>query len=334
MHFLQEYASFLLNTSTIVIAIIIILITFFSLIAKNKVSKKGKIEINKLNDAYSEIENQLLQTVLSKKELKAHNKQQKKDNKNEGDTKKKMYVLHFNGDIRASQVEHFREEITAVLTVATPDDEVVVCLESPGGVVHGYGLAASQLSRIREHNIPLTVIVDKVAASGGYMMACVANKIVAAPFAIIGSIGVLLQLPNFNKLLKNNHIDYEQLTAGEYKRTLTMFGENTDKGREKMQAEIEETHDLFKQFINDNRPSVDLNTVATGEHWFANQAIDYHLVDKIQTSDDYLLSASKNTNLYEVKKVTKKTLAQKLGKTAQDSTDSLLTLWWQNRFNR
>ena len=108
-----------------------------------------------------------------------------------------------------------------------------------------YGLAASQMQRIRDKKLKLTVCVDKVAASGGYMMAVVADKIIAAPFAVLGSIGVLAQVPNFHRLLKKHDVDFEMLTAGKYKRTLTMFGENTDKGREKFQEDIEDTHVLF-----------------------------------------------------------------------------------------
>ena len=326
MQFLEQYASFLLNTVTIVVAIIIILITLFSLATKNKGGNKGKISVKKLNQRYKNYKTLINNAVLSKKDLKQQSKQTKKDSKKPADTdKKRIFVLHFKGDIRANQVESLRDEVTALLTVATPADEVVACVESPGGVVHGYGLAASQLQRIRSRNIPLTVAVDKVAASGGYMMACVADKIIAAPFAIIGSIGVVMQMPNFNKLLDKNHIEYEQLTAGEYKRTLTMFGKNTDKDREKMREELEETQVLFKDFIAKNRPQVNLEQVATGEHWFATKAIEYKLVYELQTSDDYLLNASAKANLYEITKQIKKPFLQKMAKSAQLGIDELFT---------
>lgn len=322
MEFLQHYASFLLNTATIVVAIIIVLITLFSLATKNKSAHKGKITVKKLNKHYKNYKSLLEQNIMSKKDFKKQQKSSKKSSKGDDKTdKKRIFVLRFKGDIRANQVEQLRDEITALLTIATPQDEIVACIESPGGVVHGYGLAASQLQRIRSRHIPLTVAVDKVAASGGYMMACVADKILAAPFAIIGSIGVVMQMPNFHKLLDKNHIEYEQLTAGEYKRTLTMFGKNTEKGREKMQQELEETQVLFKDFIAKNRPQVDLNQVATGEHWFACKAIDYKLVDELQTSDDYLLNASANADLYEISKATKKSLLQKISKSAQMAFD-------------
>jgi len=215
-----------------------------------------------------------------------------------------------------------------VVQVATKSDKVLIRLESPGGVVHGYGLAASQLKRITDRDIPLVVSVDKVAASGGYMMACIANEIVAAPFAIIGSIGVIAQIPNFSKILKKNDIEFEQVTGGEFKRTLTLFGENTDKDREKFQQEIDETHELFKQHVSVNRPSLDINKVATGEHWFGNQAIDLGLIDKITTSDDYLLEQHQERDIFHLKFMVPKTLSQKLGKAASVSVDSTLTTLW------
>ena len=207
-----------------------------------------------------------------------------------------------------------REEITTILTVAKPEDEVLACIESPGGMVHNYGLAASQLARLRGKEIPLTVAVDKVAASGGYMMACVANKIIAAPFAVIGSIGVVAQLPNFNRLLKKHDIDYEQITAGEYKRTLTMFGENDDKARAKFKEEIDETHQLFKDFVKSNRAVLNIDEVATGEHWYGAQAIEKKLVDELQTSDDYLLENSHEKDIYQVQYVGKTTMSEKLAR--------------------
>jgi serine protease SohB len=208
-----------------------------------------------------------------------------------------------------------------VLLQTQPGDEIMVKVESPGGMVHGYGLAASQLQRIRDAKVPLTIAVDKVAASGGYMMACVADRIIAAPFAVLGSIGVLAQLPNFHKLLKKNDIDFELLTAGEYKRTLTMFGENTDKGREKFVEELEETHDLFKEFVQDNRPSLDVAKVATGEVWYGRKAIDVGLIDELQTSDAFVQGRLKDWDVFEVKFVHKKNWQEKLGLAAESALE-------------
>ncbi len=233
-------------------------------------------------------------------------------------------MLNFDGDLEASDTENLREEITALLQVATAEDEVVVKVESPGGVVHGYGLAASQLLRIRERGIPLTVCVDKVAASGGYLMACVANRIVAAPFAILGSIGVVAQVPNFHRVLKKHDVDFKEYTAGEYKRTVSLFGEITPKGEERFQERLHDTHILFKNFVHRFRPQVDLGKVATGDYWFGEEALHLGLVDELKTSDDLLLSFDKETPIFELNYQVKHTLADKLsGIVGQALTKSL-----------
>lgn len=331
MHF-AEYGLFLAKTVTIVIAILVIAFALLIMAAKNKIRAKEKLEVKKFNEKYQEMRHTLNAAVLSKHEMKAILKEEKKTEKYQKSLKtprKKIYVIHFHGDIRASAVRQLREEITGILMIATSQDEVVVCIESHGGIVHNYGLASSELARLRQHNISLTVIVDKIAASGGYMMASVANRIIAAPFAIIGSIGVIAQLPNFHRLLKKNNIEFEQIMAGEYKRTLTMFGENTEKGREKLQEEVDEIHTLFKRFIAEYRPQLNIDKVATGEHWYGSQALQLNLIDTLMTSDDYLLNASKSCDIYKICYATKKTLSEKISKTAQMSMDRIIETCWQ-----
>lgn len=327
MDFLLNYISFLAKFSTVIVLLLIAFILILAIAMKAKKKQSGKISIKNINEKYHEQQRTLQAEILGakafKKLLKLDDKAQKLTQA-KGSTKNRIFVASFDGDIKASQVSQLREVITAILLVATPEDEVVVNLESPGGLVHAYGLAASQLSRIREKNIPLTITVDKVAASGGYMMACVANKIIAAPFAIIGSIGVLMQLPNFNRLLKHNHIDFEQLSAGEFKRTLSVFGENTSKGRKKMQAEIEETHHIFKDFIKVNRPLLDIDAVATGEYWLGQKAQELRLVDQISTSDDYLLDAKDKCDIFEVTYEQKKSLSEKIGRGTTHIIDTLI----------
>ena len=212
----------------------------------------------------------------------------------------RVFVLDFKGDILASAVEALREEITVVLGLAGPGDEVVVRLESPGGAVHGYGLAASQLARLRAKNVPLTVCVDKMAASGGYMMAAVAPRIVAAPFAILGSIGVVAPLPNAHRLLEKLGVDYEDVTAGKFKRPVSVLGAVTEEGKAKLQEQIDETHVLFKRFVHDMRPLLDIETVATGEHWYGTRAVELGLCDAIATSDDILLEKAQTNRVFEV----------------------------------
>ena len=339
MQWLSEYGIFLAEVATIVVALIVVMLTFFLLLAKNKYRPKEELQITKLNDKYEDMADALHEKTLDKHERKKLKKEEKKAKKAmEKQTKKKhvqrkkIYVLDFQGDIRASHVKNLREEITAILTVAKPDDEVIAKIESAGGIVHAYGLAASQLQRIVDRDIHLTVTIDKVAASGGYMMACVANKIIAAPFAIVGSIGVIAQLPNFNKMLKKNNVEFEQVSAGEYKRTLTVFGENTKKGRNKFQEEIDDTHKLFKEFVKMHRTNVNLDKIGTGEYWFAKRTLDldFKLVDQLATSDDYLLEASKDADIYEVKYRIRKGLMGRFTNTVQQGVDQLMNLLLKN----
>ncbi|WP_462171486.1 protease SohB [Pseudoalteromonas xiamenensis] len=310
MEFLYEYGLFLAKSVTVVVAIGAIVALIVS--AGVKPTKKGSIEITDLSQQVKEAKADFQAQVLDKKEFKKWHKENKKEGikKPESTT----FVIDFKGSLDANEVQSLREEVTAVLHFAdSTKDKVLLNLESGGGVVHGYGLAASQLQRIKSAGIPLTIAIDKVAASGGYMMACLADKIVAAPFAIVGSIGVIAQIPNFNKLLKKHDIDYEQITAGEYKRTLTLFGENTDKGREKFKEEIEQTHGLFKQFVAEARPKVDIDRVATGEHWFARQAIELDLVDELKTSDELIIQATNDSKVLKVQFKTRKSLPERIG---------------------
>ena len=333
MHLLAEYGIFLAEVLTIVVAIIILVAAILGIATKSKHKGKAGLVITKLNDKYKEQAEILHKETLSKqayKKLVKEEKKAKKATEKQAKTKpiqrKKIFVLDFHGDIRASAVNHMREEITALLTVVKPEDEVVVRVESGGGMVHSYGLAASQLKRFRQHHIPLTITIDKVAASGGYMMAAVGNKILAAPFAIVGSIGVIAQLPNFHRLLKKKDIDFDQIIAGDYKRTLTVFGENTKKARAKFQEDIDDTHNLFKEFVLDNRPQVKIDEVATGEHWFGKRATDLNLVDDLMTSDDYLLNASQEADVYTVSYHIKKGLVAKLLGSSQQAFDKLMGL--------
>ncbi|MEL0067560.1 MAG: protease SohB [Gammaproteobacteria bacterium] len=345
MEFLYDFGLFLLKAITIVAAILFVVAGVISAGAKNKTAKgkqkpRGEVTLTNLTEKHHDMVSHLKQELVSAHEAKIIAKADKKAAKEKdkaakekakefekqgaNDTEhdlestiekehKRLFVIDFNGDIKASAVASLREEISAILTLATEGDEVLLKLESPGGMVHGYGLAASQLQRIRDKGIPLTVAVDKVAASGGYMMAVVADHIAAAPFAIIGSIGVIAQLPNFNKVLKKLDVDYEQHTAGEYKRTLTVFGENTDKDREKFQEELEDTHVLFKEFVTQNRPDLDVDSVATGELWYGQRAFDKGLIDSIKTSDDLILDAIQEKEVFEVTYEIPKTLGEKIG---------------------
>jgi serine protease SohB len=347
VEFLSEYASFLAKTVTLVIAIVVILVVAASTRSRGRRRGGGQLQVIKLNEFYKGLRERLEQSLLDKERLKLLRKEQaktlkkaakqnaKKD-KQKADGKARVYVLDFDGDIKASATESMRHEITALLTLATPKDEVVLRLESGGGMVHSYGLASSQLARIRSAGIPLTICIDKVAASGGYMMACIGTRIISAPFAILGSIGVVAQLPNVNRLLKKHDIDFEVLTAGEYKRTLTVFGENTEKGREKFQQDLDITHELFKNFVASYRPQLQIDEVATGEVWLGMAALDKQLVDELKTSDEYLSERAKTAEVFHLHYAERKSLQERVGLAATGSVDRLVTSWWgrltQQRF--
>lgn len=310
--FLLEYGLFLAKVITLVIAIIVVAGAVIGLSMRGRKSHADEVEVKHLNARYESMARKLRAAMSGEKNPGRRFRLGGRRRKAHKPHSKRIFVLDFQGDLRASAVTALREEVSAVLMVATPEDEVLLRLESGGGMVHAYGLAAAQLLRFRGRGVPLTVAVDKVAASGGYMMACAARRIIAAPFAIVGSIGVVAQLPNFNRWLRENGIDFEQLTSGEYKRTLTLFGENTEAGREKARAEIEDTHALFKDFIKAHRGNLDVEQVATGEHWYGTRAIDLGLVDELRTSDDYLLTASDSRDLYQIKFTIKQGMFAKL----------------------
>ncbi|NNH37493.1 protease SohB [Acinetobacter terrae] len=285
----------------------------------------AEIRISHLNARVNEQRKKIAQATASRFELLQLTQQLSKEAKLRKKNNQKIYVLDFKGDTAASAVESLREEITLILATAKAGrDRVVVRLESPGGMVHGYGLAAAQLVRLRDAGFNLTICVDKVAASGGYMMACIANEIVSAPFAVVGSIGVVAQVPNFNRLLKDKHIDFELYTAGEFKRTVTMFGENTAEGKAKFEEELQQTHELFKHFVEKYRPQLNVEKVATGEHWYGKDALELNLVDKLQTSDEYLLGLLAQHDVYVLDMRRKPTLGEKLGLQAAQMADGLV----------
>lgn len=318
-----EYIIFLAKSLTVLVCILIVLIAISALKATQGNKEQGRLKVQKLNDIYRNLELQLRSAMLSKKELKKIAKEEKATNKSEAGAR--VFILDFNGDIKASAVQELRHCISALLSNAAANDEVVIRLESAGGMVHAYGLAASQLIRIRQAGIPLTICVDKVAASGGYMMACIGNKILSAPFAILGSIGVVAQLPNVHRLLKKNDIDFELFTAGEHKRTVTIFGENTQKGREKFQEDLETTHQLFKEFVVSYRPNLIIDKIATGEVWLGSHALNNGLVDELKTSDEYLLQRAKEADLFQITYIEKKPIGQKLSTLVTTALDQSLT---------
>jgi serine protease SohB len=323
--FLAAYGLFLAELATFALVLVILILV---IVASRRRGNAEGLVVEHLNRQFEDSADGLKLAIEGKgrhkKALKARQKERKREDKargKDGSTKPRLFVLDFKGDLRATAAASLREEVSAVLRIATAGEQVLVRLENSGGTVHEHGFAASQLTRLKQHGLTLIVAVDKVAASGGYLMACVADRLIAAPFAIVGSIGVLAQLPNFHRLLEEKGVDFEQVTAGRYKRTLTMFGENTDEGRAKLKEQVEEIHELFKAQIREHRPQVDVEAVATGEHWHGVRALELKLVDELKTSDDVLLEAAKDRDLYHIAYKRRRSLQERV----LGGAESLLT---------
>jgi len=330
--FFAEYGLFLLKAITIVAAIVAVVVVAAS--AGRRASHEG-LEVENLNEKFRSLADALRAAISTKEQKKQVAKARKKEKKAESktpSTKPRSFVIDFKGDLKASAVPSLREEVSAILDVVAEDDDVIVRLENHGGVVHEHGLAASQLARIRDREIPLLVCVDKVAASGGYLMACVASRVYAAPFAILGSIGVLAQIPNFNRMLDSHGVDFEQITAGKHKRTVTMFGKNTDEDRAKLKEELEDVHTLFKDAVSKYRPNLDLDKVATGEHWYGTQALELGLADEIKTSDELLKELAAERDLYRVTYNIKKPLQKRLMSNIDGLLEKADAAGWRRRF--
>jgi serine protease SohB len=326
MPLVWDVAGFLAKAIIIVVALLVIIGAIAAAVRRSR-GDSAHLVVRRLNERFERLANTLRGAVVGHKKLRRHLKEQLKRRKKD-DKRRRVFVLDFHGDMAASVTQSLRHEVSAILAVAEPGDEVVLRLESPGGVVHGYGLAASQLVRLREHKVKLTACVDKVAASGGYMMAAVADEIIAAPFAIIGSIGVVAQVPNLHRLLEEHGVDYEEMTAGEFKRTVSVLGKISPEGKKKFQEQLEDTHALFKDFVQVHRPKVVIDRVATGEYWFGRRAKDLGLVDRLQTSDDYVLSMLEGADVFSVSYRQPRPLRQRLASGLSDALfQAGLRLW-------
>jgi serine protease SohB len=330
--FFADYGLFLLKSLTIVVAIIAVMVAAAA--AQRRAAHEG-LGVENLNKKYRKLSDALLKSISTKEEQKRVAKERKQQAKVGGkkqNSRPRSFVMDFKGDLKASAADSLREEVSAVLDVATPEDEIILRLENHGGIVHEHGLAASQLVRIRDRRIPLIVCVDKVAASGGYLMACVGDRVYAAPFAILGSIGVLAQIPNFNRMLDNHGVDFEQVTAGQYKRTVTMFGKNTDEDRAKLKQELEDVHTLFKDAVAKYRPELDLDKVATGEHWYGTRALDLGLADELKTSDEVLAERAADRDLYHVTYKIKQPLQKRLMTNVESAIERADAAGWRRKF--
>ncbi|MEE8409825.1 MAG: protease SohB [Myxococcota bacterium] len=327
MDVLWDTLSFAAKAGIVFLTVSATALVIFALMRRGRRDPSG-VRVKRVNDRLQRNADHVRVAVMGAKPFKKFRKRRAKQEKKAGKPTASVFVLDFRGDVVASAVANLRQEVTALLAVAGKDDEVVVRLESTGGVMHDYGLAASQLARFKDNEVRLTVCVDKVAASGGYMMACVADEILAAPFAIVGSIGVAAPVPNLHRLLDRHGIDYDEMTAGEYKRTVSMLAEITDKGREKFQEQIEDAHGLFKEFIAEKRPALDLGKVATGEYWYATRALELGLVNRLTTSDDYLVSKLDHAQIFEVSYEKPRRLRERLAQSVSSAVvGTVIALW-------
>jgi serine protease SohB len=318
MAFWLDIAAFLVK-ALIIVAAVGGLALLIARLARSTEPKDQEIKVLSLDERYDEMRNAMNGALLDRRERKALAKRRKKEAKAAAKARrsetpgKRIYVLAFKGDTRASAVKRLGSEIDAVLIAARPGtDEAVIRIDSPGGTVTGYGLAAAEILRLRERKIRVTASVDQVAASGGYMMACAADRIVAAPFAVVGSIGVVAPVPNLHRLLRKNEIDFEEITAGEFKRTVSVLGEITPAGREHFRGKLDATHEAFKAHVGQCRPNVDIARVANGDYWLAREGLALGLVDEIMTGDELLFRARDGARLYEVSTEARKTLLQQL----------------------
>ena len=332
LEFAADYGLFLLKVATIVAAITVLIVVGA---AAGKRAQAETLEVEDLNDKYRQLAASLRRALAGKEARKKLDKEEKARRKADARTERdrpRSFVVDFKGDLKASAVQSLREEVTAILEVANEDDEVVVRLENYGGVVHEHGLAAAQLVRLRDRKLRLVVAIDKVAASGGYLMACVADRVVAAPFAIVGSIGVIAQIPNFNRALETRGVDFEEVTAGKYKRTVTMFGKNTDEDRAKLKADLEDVHELFKSVVSRYRPALDLDRVATGEYWYGTRALELGLIDELSTSDELLAGRSRERELYRIRFRARKGLKERLAAGVDTALEHVDIAAWRRRF--
>ncbi|SFX10646.1 serine protease SohB [Marinospirillum alkaliphilum DSM 21637] len=329
MELLGEYLVFLLKTLTLLAGLGLLVVILVS-VQRSRMQQE-QLEVESLNEHHEAMQDALQEQWLDakafKQMLKAKHKKDKQQQQERAE-RPRVFVLDFKGDLDAGRAPLLGREISLLLALLRPQDEVVVRLESAGGFVHSYGHAAAQLQRLRERDIRLTVCVDRVAASGGYMMACTAHTLLATPFAVIGSIGVVAELPNFHRLLKSHEVDYEVLTAGEYKRTLTLFGENTEEGRSKFLQDLEQAHQLFKSWVQGCRPQLNIDQVAKGEVWYGEQALALQLVDRLCTSEAYLLERMQEAEVFKVQLKKREPLAERIAGQAAAVLEKRLLAWW------
>lgn len=213
-------------------------------------------------------------------------------------------VLRFEGDTMATGRQDFARMVDEVLHNKERIQRVIVVVNSPGGGVSVYGQMFAGMERMRNAGVDVTACVDTYAASGGYLMSVPAQRIIAAPFAMVGSIGVVSEFMNFNKLLRRLGVEPMTITAGELKRTVTPLSEVTEENKAAYKAQLEAIHRQFIAVVKKYR-EVDADRVCTGNHWTAAESVELklNLVDGLATSQEYLFEANQTEDLVTISKL-------------------------------
>ncbi|KZX82185.1 hypothetical protein A3715_00045, partial [Oleiphilus sp. HI0009] len=284
-----------------------------------KKNSDGRIIVKSLNEEYQEIQDALLK-FKPLKPIKSSSIRKFKASPN----KQSIFVLDFKGDKTASSVGSLSKEVSAILSVAKPNDEVFLRLESPGGTITGYGLASQQLIRLREAGIRLVVSVDEIATSGGYMMAAVGDRIIASPTSMLGSIGVIMEVPNFYNLLDRAGVQFHQFTAGKHKRLVSMTNKIGDAAKDQINQDLEKSHELFKNHVHTYRNSVNLESVSHGDVWSAKYCLDNKLVDDLMTSEAYLFDRASRANIFHISWDVERSFSDKLSSFAAQASINTL----------
>ena len=160
---------------------------------------------------------------------------------------------------------------------------ILVRIDSPGG-----GVAPSQeiydaLKRAREKGKPVVASIGSLGASGGYYIACAADKIVADPGSVTGSIGVIMQFPVIRDLLRKLGIDYEVIKSGEFKDIASPLRPMTDKERRLLKEVILDVYSQFVDVVAESRglPKDSVLKIADGRILSGRQAYELGLVDTL-----------------------------------------------------
>lgn len=313
MDFFVDLAAFLIKAGILAAASVFVLGSLIGMIRRARMDPgQDHLRVTYLNEELADHSLSILNAMMPPKAFKKLARRQQQELGVKSRTRPKTFILDFFGDLAASSVDALRQQINALLLVLEEKDEVLVRLESSGGKAHAYGFAAAQLGRLKGENRRLVVSIDRVAASGGYMMACVADHIIAAPFALVGSIGVLAMVPNFHRLLQQFNVDYDEFAVGENKKNISLLGANTEEGKQKFIQDMEEFHRDFKGFVAEHRPAVKIDEAADGDVWYGEKARTLGLVDELKTSDDFLLERIKERDLFRVEFVESKPLRKRL----------------------